>query len=215
MNKKTILIIILVIAVIVGASVILYGSQSIMIHKDEPVIYNNTIEGVGAFQSMNATNFTENYTSARGQTFYTSNLTGCEISTIPDGDMVEITKNEAVMVNDSPKGHTIYKNTANIGEHKGEVRYISFIKDQDNNRWIMINSPDKNLTDLMVDSFKVLDPVKKVDSSSQSDSSGSSSSSGSSDDGKVMVKREDGPGYVEMDRNKAVYHDGEWWADKS
>ena len=110
---------------------------------------------------------------------------------------------------------------ANIGEHKGEVRYISFIKDQDNNRWIMINSPDKNLTDLMVDSFKVLDPVKKVDTSSQSDSSASSgsssssSSSGSSDNGKVMVKREDGPGYVEMDRDKAVYHNGEWWADKS
>ena len=223
MNKKTILIIILVLAVIVGASVILYGSQmnSIMIHKDEPVIYNNTIEGVGAFQSMNATNFTENYTSARGQTFYTSNLTGCEISTISDSDMVEITKNEADKVNDSPKGHTIYKNTANIGEHKGEVRYISFIKDQDNNRWIMISSPDKNLTDLMVDSFKVLDPVKKVDTSSQSDSSASSgsssssSSSSSSDNGKVMVKREDGPGYMEMDRDKAVYHNGEWWADKS
>ena len=73
----------------------------------------------------------------------------------------------------------------------------------------------------MVDSFKVLDPVKKVDNSSQSDisassgSSSSSSSSSSSDNGKVMVKREDGPGYMEMDRDKAVYHNGEWWADKS
>lgn len=161
MNKKTILIIILVLAVIGGASVFLYGSQAknIMTHKNEPIIYNNTVEGVGAFQSMNATNFTENETR-NGQTFYTSNWTGCEISTITDGDMVEITKNEAVKVNDSPKGHTIYKNTANIGDKKGEVRYISFIKDQDNNRWIMINSPNKNLTDLMVDSFKVLDPVK-------------------------------------------------------
>lgn len=47
--------------------------------------------------------------------------------------------------------------------------------------------------------------VKKVDDSSQS----------GSNNGKVMVKREDGPGYMEMDRDKAVYHNGEWWADKS
>ena len=30
-----------------------------------------------------------------------------------------------------------------------------------------------------------------------------------------MVKREDGPGYMEMDRDKAYYKNGEWWADKS
>ena len=173
MKKKTILIIILVIAVIVGACVILYGNQlqSIMTHKNEPVIYNNTIDGVGAFQSTNATNFKENGTT-NGQTFYTSNLTGCEISTITEGDMVEITKNESVKVNDSPKGHTIYKNTANTGDKKGEVRYFTFIKDQDNNRWIMINSPNKNLTDLMVDSFKVLNPTKKADTNNQSSSWG-------------------------------------------
>ena len=47
--------------------------------------------------------------------------------------------------------------------------------------------------------------VKKVDDSSQS----------SSNNGKVMVKREDGPGYMEMDRDKAYYKNGEWWADKS
>ena len=214
MDKKTILIIILVLAVIVCAGVILYGSQmkSVTTPKNEPIIYNNTVEGVGAFQTTNATNFTENKT-VNGQTFYTSNLTGCEISTISDGDMVEITKKEAEKVNDSPKNHTIYKNTANMGDRKGEVRYISFIKDQDNNRWIMINSPDKNLTDLMVDSFKVLNPTKKVDTSSSQSSSDKSSSS--SDNGKVMVKREDGPGYMEMDRDKAVYQNGEWWADKS
>ena len=168
MKKKTILII-LVIAVIVGAGVILYGNQlqSIMTHKNEPIIYNNTIDGVGAFQSTNATNFKENGTT-NGQTFYTSNLTGCEISTIADSDMVEITKNESVKVNDSPKGHTIYKNTANTGDKKGEVRYFTFIKDQDNSRWIMINSPNKNLTDLMVDSFKVLNPTKKADTNNQS-----------------------------------------------
>ena len=47
--------------------------------------------------------------------------------------------------------------------------------------------------------------VKKVDDSSQSNSN----------NGKVMVKREDGPGYMEMDIDKAYYKDGEWWADKS
>ena len=163
MEKKTILIIILFLAIIIGASVILYGNQvnNIMTHKNEPIIYNNTIEGVGAFQSMNATNFTENETSSKGQTFYTSNWTGCEITTLPNIDSWEIPDTDAVKVNDSPKNHTIYKITANMGEHKGEVRYISYLKDSDNNRWITVASPDKNLTDLMVDSFKVLEPVKK------------------------------------------------------
>ncbi len=163
MNKKTILIIILVLAVIVGASVILYGNplQSVMTHKNEPVIYNNTIDGVGAFQSVNATNFKENETSAKGQTFYTSNVTGCEVTILPTINMWEIPDAGSVKVNDSPKGHTIYKITANMGDHKGEVRYISYLQDSDNNRWITVASPDKNLTDLMVDSFKVLNPVKK------------------------------------------------------
>lgn len=164
MNKKTILIIILAIAVIVGASVILYGNplQSVMTHKNNgPVIYNNTIDGVGAFQSVNATNFKENETSAKGQVFYTSNVTGCEVTILPTINMWEIPDAGSVKVNDSPKGHTIYKITANMGDHKGEVRYISYLQDSDNDRWITVASPDKNLTDLMVDSFKVLNPVKK------------------------------------------------------
>ena len=163
MNKKTILIIILVLAVIVGASVILYGNQinNIITQNNGPIIYNNTIEGVGAFQSTNATNFTENETTPKGQTFYSSNWTGCEISTLPNIDKWEVPDTDCVKVNDSPKGHTIYKLTANMGEHKGEVRYVSYLKDIDNDRWISVGSPDKNLTDLMVDSFKVLDPVKK------------------------------------------------------
>lgn len=163
MNKKTILIIILALAVIVGASVILYGNplQSVMTHKNEPVIYNNTIDGVGAFQSVNATNFTYNETSSSGQVFYTSNVTGCEVTILPTINMWEIPDAGSVKVNDSPKGHTIYKITANMGDHKGEVRYISYLQDSDNDRWITVASPDKNLTDLMVDSFKVLDPVKK------------------------------------------------------
>ena len=49
-------------------------------------------------------------------------------------------------INDSAKGHTIYKNTANMGNHKGEVRYFSILKDNDNQRYVMIGTADYNLT---------------------------------------------------------------------
>ena len=163
MDKKTILIIILAIAVIAGAIIILYGNptQGLITHKKEPTIYNNTINGVGAFQTVNATNFKENETSAKGQVFYTSNVTGCEVTVLPTISRWIIPDEGSVKVNDSPKGHTIYKITANMGEHKGEIRYKAVIQDSDNDRWITVSSPDKNLTDMMVDSFKVLEPVKK------------------------------------------------------
>ena len=68
---------------------------------------------------------------------------------------MENTIDTAEKVNDSPEGHTICKNTANMGEHKGEVRYISFLTDNDKQRHILINSEDYNLTCMMVDSFKI------------------------------------------------------------
>ena len=67
---------------------------------------------------------------------------------------VEITISEADKINDSAKDHTIYKNTANMGNHKGEVRYFSILKDNDNQRYVMISTADYNLTCMMVDTFK-------------------------------------------------------------
>ena len=63
---------------------------------------------------------------------------------------------EAQKVNDSAKGHTIYKNTATVGQYKGEVRYFSYLKDNDKQRYVYISTGDYNLTCMIVDSFKMI-----------------------------------------------------------
>lgn len=160
-NKKlkTICVAIIAIAIIVCGIINIYNAQK---ELNKPVIYNNTIEGVGTFQSVNATNFTNIKDDGTGQVYYKSNLTGAEISVCDkDKKYFDINLLQGEKVNDSPKGHTIYKTHATVGEGAGEVRYTAVIYDNDNNRIIVISSPDKNLTDMMVDSFKVLQPVTK------------------------------------------------------
>lgn len=162
-NKKTIIICaaIIIIAVIVSG-IMIYHANEIQKEANKPIIYNNTIEGVGTFQSVNATNFTNIKDDGTGQVYYKSNLTGAEISVCDkDKKYFDINLLQGEKVNDSPKGHTIYKTHATVGEGAGEVRYTAVIHDNDNNRIIVIGSPDKNLTDMMVDSFKVLQPVTK------------------------------------------------------
>ena len=41
-----------------------------------------------------------------------------------------------------------------MGAHKGEVRYFSILKDNDNQKYVMISTADYNLTCMMVDTFK-------------------------------------------------------------
>lgn len=162
-NKKliTICVAIIAIAIIVCGIISAYNTQEVQKELNKPVIYNNTIEGVGTFQSMNVTNFTKSNQSNDQQTDYKANDTITQITTTSSSSAVEITKSEAEKVNDTPNGHTIYKNTANVGEHKGEVRYFAILKDNDNQRYIMISSGDYNLTSKIVDTFKFLEPVAK------------------------------------------------------
>lgn len=163
-NKKliTICVAIIAIAIIVCGIISAYNTNELQKELNKPVIYNNTIEGVGTFQSVNATNFTNIKDDGTGQVYYKSNLTGAEISVCDkDKKYFDINLLQGEKVNDTPKGHTIYKTHATVGESAGEVRYTAVIYDNDNNRIILISSPDKNLTDMMVDSFKVLQPVTK------------------------------------------------------
>ena len=155
MDKKNIIIIILVIAVIILIAAIggLFLSNN---KKNEIKIYNNTIDGVGTFNTTNVTNFTLSNSSDSSQTDYVGNDTIAQITTTSSSSLIEITVSEADKVNDSAKGHTIYKNTANIGTHKGEVRYFSILKDQDNSKYVFISTADYNLTCMIVDSFKFL-----------------------------------------------------------
>ena len=153
MDKKNIIIIVL--AIVVVALIALVATSFMNLNqKDEVVIYNNTIDGLGTFNTTNVTNFTLNESSNGRQTNYVANDTIAQITTTSSSSAIEITISEADRVNDSAKGHTIYKNTANIGSHKGEVRYFSVLKDQDNQRYVLISTADYNLTCMIVDSFK-------------------------------------------------------------
>ena len=155
MNKNHIIIIILVIVII--ALIALIGAPFIFNNqKDDVVIYNNTIEGVGTFNTVNVTNFTHDDYSNEKQTNYLANDSVAQISTISSSSVIDVTISEAEKVNDSQEGHTIYKNTANIGEYKGEVRYFSVLTDNDKDRYIFISTGDYNLTCMIVDSFKIL-----------------------------------------------------------
>ena len=188
-NKKTIIICaaIIIIAVIVSG-IMIYHANEVQKELNKPIIYNNTIDGVGTFQSVNATNFTNIKDDGQGQIYYKSNLTGAEVSVNDNNKkFFNIEELQAEKVNESPKGHTIYKVHATVGEHAGEVRYCSVINDKDNNRFMIISSPNKNLTDLMVDSFKILQPVtkqetKNTDKVTTDTTSNSQSSSNSQND---------------------------------
>ena len=154
MDKKNIIIIAIVIVVIILA--ILVAGVFINNNSENKVtIYNNTIDGVGTFNTKNVTNFTLT-DRQNNQIDYIANDSIAQVTISSSSADVEVTISEADRVNDSAKGHTIYKNTANIGEHKGEVRYFSILKDNDNSRYILISTADYNLTCMIVDSFKFL-----------------------------------------------------------
>ena len=154
MEKNHIIIIVLV--VIILALVAVMGLPLITNSQNDVKVYNNVIDDVGSFNTTNVTNFTLDDSDSDQQTNYMAKgPIMAEVSTFSQTSLMEVTIEQSDRVDDSPKGHTIYKNTANMGEHKGEVRYVSFLTDNDNQRHIMINSADYNLTCMMVDSFKI------------------------------------------------------------
>lgn len=155
MDKKNITIIVLVVVLIVLA-ILVAGTLMNNNKENGPIIYNNTIEGVGTFNTTNVTNFTLKDSDRSYQTYYIANDSIAQVCPITSSSAIEVTISESDRVNDSAKCHTIYKTTANIGEHKGEVRYLSILRDDDNGRYILISSADYNLTCMMVDSFKFI-----------------------------------------------------------
>ena len=152
MNKNHIIIIILVIVII--ALSVLIGISLLGGQKDNVIVYNNTIEGVGIFNTTNVTNFTFNYTK-EGTDYYIANDSKTQVAVIGDKEVMEITKDDSERVNDSAAGHTIYKTTPNVGKYKGEVRYTSFLENGDKDQYIYLGSPDYNVTCMMVDTFKM------------------------------------------------------------
>ena len=153
MNKNNIIIIFLVIVII--ALITFISASFIFNNQDNVISYNNTIPDVGTFNSTNVTNFTLSNSSDDYQTNYIGNDSIAQISTTSSSYAIELTIDRADKVNDSAEGHTIYKDTANVGEYKGEIRYFSILQDNDKARYIMISTADYNLTCMIVDSFKI------------------------------------------------------------
>ena len=141
------MIVIIALSALVGIS--LLGSQ-----KDNVIVYNNTIKGVGTFNTTNVTNFTFDY-AKDGTDYYIANDSKTQVSVTGDKEVMEITKDDSERVNDSAAGHTIYKTTANVGKYKGEVRYVSFLENGDKNQYSYLGSPDYNVTCMMVDTFRM------------------------------------------------------------
>ena len=138
MNKNHIIIIILVIIIIALAALISFSFLTN--NQDNVKIYNNTIDGVGTFNTFNVTNFVlDNYSNDK-QTNYLGNDSIAQVTTTTSSSVIDVTISEADKVNDSAEGHTIYKNTATIGEYKGEVRYFSILKDNEKDRYIFIST---------------------------------------------------------------------------
>lgn len=152
MNRNHIIILLLVVIIIVLSALV--ALPFVTDSEDEVIVYNNTIDGVGTFNTTNVTNFTFDRETSK-QTDYLANDSISQVSIFSNPIYIENSISRAVRVNDSAEGHTIYKNTANIGEYKGEVRYFSVLEDSDNDRYIFISTGDYNLTCMIVDSFKI------------------------------------------------------------
>ena len=152
MKKNNIIIIFLVIVII--ALITFIAAPFIINNQANVIVYNNTIADVGTFNSTNVTNFTLSNSTNNYLTDDVGNDSIAQISTTSSSSMIETTIDQADKVNDSAEGHTIYKNTANVGEYKGEIRYFSILQDNDNDRYVMISTADYNLTCMMVDTFK-------------------------------------------------------------
>ena len=123
--------------------------------KPKNIIYTNTIKGIGTFNTINVTNFTPRKSDRFFQTFYLADDDITQVSATKSKYAVDVTLNfESERVKDSPKGHQIYRNTANVGKYRGETRYCSVLKDDDNDRYIYISTANYDLTCMMVDTFK-------------------------------------------------------------
>ena len=110
MDKNHIIIIVLVV-IIVALAALIAGALFFNNSEDDVIIYNNTIDGVGTFNSTNVTNFTFDKSNSK-QTDYLANDSIAQISLTTSSYFIDNTISEADRVNDSAEGHTIYKNTA-------------------------------------------------------------------------------------------------------
>ena len=152
MKKRNIIIIVIIIIVI--AILGLYSTGFLKSnHTNDPTVYANSIKDVGTFNSTGVTNFTmDNSTTNNISTDYVANDNLTKLSVTNDTNLVNATTSGASRLNETVKAHAIYKDTLTDGQHKGETRYLSILTD--NNKFVIISTPDYSLTAMMADTFK-------------------------------------------------------------
>lgn len=154
MDKKKIIIVVLIVFIAILATLIAYQT---LIHQEDNVI---NIENI-TFNTTNGTDFKLCNQSAGWKQYVSDNCTGKYTILIMDYDKVEypeLYKAEMLKTKDLPSqtvdGVVVYTDSAKLGSYVGEPRYAALIENQNINKDVKLWSPDPNETAKMALSLK-------------------------------------------------------------
>lgn len=154
MDKKKIVIVVLILIIAILATFIAYQT---LIHKEDNVI---NIENI-TFNTTNGTDFKLINQSTGWKQYVSDNGTGRYTILIMDYDQVEsagLYKAEMLKTKELPSqtvdGVVVYTDSAKVGLHVGEPRYCALIENQNINTDVKLWSPDPNETSKMALSLR-------------------------------------------------------------
>ncbi|WP_296790495.1 hypothetical protein [uncultured Methanobrevibacter sp.] len=163
--KKVLLILIIGVAVIASASAVsagfldgLFGEeQHDNVIQIENITFNTT--NVSSFKLWNGTDIygvhangyvDENDSGYNVHIINCSNIEGISFEEFIQSYLTEFDNSPSQTIN----GAVIYTLSADSGEHVGEPRYVSYVKNKDLQTLVEISSPDANETAKMILSLK-------------------------------------------------------------
>lgn len=154
MDKKKIVIAVLIVIVAILATFIAYQTLS---HHEDNVI---NIENI-TFNTTNGTDFKVYNQSAGWKQYVSDNCTGKYTVWIIDYDEVEypgLYKEQMLQTKELPSqtidGVVVYTDSAKLGDYVGEPRYCVLIENMNTNTDVKLYSPDPNETAKMALSLK-------------------------------------------------------------
>ena len=154
MDKKKILIAILIVIVAILAIFIAYQTLS---HHEDNVI---NIENI-TFNTTNGTDFKVRNQSTGWKQYVSDNCTGKYTVWIIDYDELEypgLYKEQMLQTKELPSqtidGVVVYTDSAKLGNYVGEPRYCALIENMNTNTDVKLYSPDPNETAKMALSLK-------------------------------------------------------------
>lgn len=155
MDKKKIVIAALIVIIAILATFIAYQT---LIPQEKDIVIN--IDNI-TFNTTNGTDF-KLYNQTSGWKIYGSdNCTGRYTVQIVDYNKLEaagLVKAQVLNIKDYPSqtvdGVVVYSDTAKIGDHVGEPRYVAIVENMNINTDVILTSPDPNETAKMALSLK-------------------------------------------------------------